>query len=112
MLLYIYSFQYQEISKALPRHASRHDAVARSPYANAKNAAECFAALLPLYHTLVYQRGTFGRSIVIFARLFLLFVFSLLFLALAVTLLALELLLPKLVGGVALDAGEDDLEHV
>jgi hypothetical protein len=51
-------------------------------------------------------------SIVIFAGLFFLFFFALLLLAFAVAFLGLQVLIPELVGGVAVDVGEDDLEDV
>jgi hypothetical protein len=69
--------------------------------------------LLPLYYTCPEWAGEL-HSVVITRLFFLLVVFSLLLLSLLVTLLvfALELILPELVGGVAVDVREDDLEDV
>jgi hypothetical protein len=52
-----------------------------------------------------------NKSVIVFARLFF-FVFLLLLFALAITLFLLELFFPELVGGVAIDVGEDDLKDV
>jgi hypothetical protein len=69
-------------------------------------------ALLFTSSNIIHSRkGGNRRSVVIFARLFL-FVFLLLFFPLAIALLVLEIFLPELVGGVAIDVGEDNLEDV
>jgi hypothetical protein len=77
--------------------------LSRGRYANAKTPLNACSSYI--IHS--WER----RSVVVLAR-FLLFVLLLLLFALAVALLLLELLLPELVDGVAVDVGEDNLEDV
>jgi hypothetical protein len=78
---------------------------------NAQNALRlCFTSIS--YTSDRIDLAVVVGSIVVFAGLFFLFFFALLLLAFAVAFLGLQVLVPKLVGGVAVDVGEDDLEDV
>jgi hypothetical protein len=77
--------------------------LSRGRYANAKTPQNACSS----YTIHCWER----RSVVVLARFFL-FVLLLLLFALAVALLLLELLLPELIDGIAVDVREDNLEDV